>query len=116
MGRKEHPFVWYYNKNLHFAELINGWLFRGSDRLTADDISDSDRRILTRKGRNRYKDRFRDLCKSIDGVVFRLLIGVEHQDHVHYAMPCPYGSWIMTVLPILSRRMRSAAGTRKHRI
>ncbi|MCI9601993.1 MAG: hypothetical protein HFI17_16065, partial [Lachnospiraceae bacterium] len=53
MGRKEHPFVWYYNKNLHFAELINGWLFRGSDRLTADDISDSDRRILTRKGRNR---------------------------------------------------------------
>ena len=87
MGRKEHPFVWYYNKNLHFAELINGWLFRGSDRLTADDISDSDRRILTRKGRNRYKDRFRDLCKSIDGVVFRLLIGVEHQEHVHYAMP-----------------------------
>ena len=64
MGRKEHPFVWYYNKNLHFAELINGWLFRGRDRLTADDISDSDRRILTRKGRNRYKDRFRDLCKS----------------------------------------------------
>ena len=58
MSRKEHPFVWYYNKNLHFAELINGWLFRGSDRLTADDISDSDRRILTRKGRNQYKDRF----------------------------------------------------------
>ena len=77
MSRKEHPFVWYYNKNLHFAELINGWLFRGRDRLTADDISDSDRRILTRKGRNRYKDRFRDLCKSIDGVVFRLLIGVS---------------------------------------
>ncbi len=29
MGRKEHPFVWYYNKNLHFAELLNGWLFHG---------------------------------------------------------------------------------------
>ena len=87
MGRKEHPFVWYYNKNLHFAELLNGWLFHGGSRLTADDISDSDRRILMRKGRKQYRDRYRDLCKRIDGMVFRLLVGVEHQEHVHYAMP-----------------------------
>lgn len=87
MGRKEHPFVWYYGKNVHFAELLNGWLFCGRERLTADDISDSDRRILVRKGRNQYRNRYRDLCKSIDGMLFRLLIGVEHQEHVHYAMP-----------------------------
>lgn len=87
MGKKEHPFVWYYNKNLHFAELINGWLFHGRDRLAAGDISGSDRRMLTRKKQNLYRDRYRDLCKNVNGTVFRLLIGVEQQEHVHYAMP-----------------------------
>ena len=87
MGKREHPFVWYYNDPAHFAGLINGWLFRGEGRLSPDDISDADRRALTRKGQRLYHELYRDLFKQAGGMALRLLIGVEEQGHVHYAMP-----------------------------
>lgn len=34
-----------------------------------------------------YRERYRDIFKNMDGVEFRLFIGMEHQGHVHYAMP-----------------------------
>ena len=73
MGKKEHPFLWYYNKNIHFAELINGWMFHGRECLGAEDISEAGQRSLIRKGRSAYQDRFRDLCKNVGGMTFRIL-------------------------------------------
>lgn len=87
MGRKEHPLVWYYNKKHHFAGLMNGWLFHGQDYLHPEDLTNADRRFLTRKDNKYYQDRYRDLYKCINGAAFRLLIGVEEQEYVHYAMP-----------------------------
>lgn len=87
MGRKEHPLVWYYDQNPHFAGLMNGWLFHGQNRLDSADLLTADRRSLTRKGRHRYQDRYRDLYKRIDHTAFRLLIGVEEQEYINYAMP-----------------------------
>ncbi len=31
MGRKEEPILWFYEKNPHFAGLLNGWLFSGKE-------------------------------------------------------------------------------------
>lgn len=87
MGRKEHPLVAYYQRNRNFAELIDGWLFRGAGHFTPEQLSDQDRRLLAGGGRNGYRERYRDLCKRAKGASFHLLIGVEHQEHVHYAMP-----------------------------
>lgn len=77
MGRREHPLVWYYGQNPHFAGLINGWLFHGEGRLCADDLAEADRRFLTRRGRCGYQGRYRDLYKRIGRASIRLLIGVE---------------------------------------
>lgn len=87
MGRKEHPLISYYQKNQNFAELMDGWLFHGEGRILVEQIADQDRRFLTRSGRKVYRERYRDLCKEVEGVELHLLIGVEHQEHVHYAMP-----------------------------
>lgn len=87
MGRKEHPLVWYYGKDPHFADLINGWLFHGAKRLTPENLSAADRRILTHNGKRRYQDRYRDLYKCLEHTAFRLMIGVEEQTYVNYVMP-----------------------------
>ena len=87
MGRKEHPLVSYCQKNQNFAELMDGWLFHGEGSITAEQIKDQDRRFLVRSARRVYRERYRDLYKKVEGVALHLLIGVEHQQHVHYAMP-----------------------------
>lgn len=87
MGKREHPLVWYYSQSLHFAELINGWLFHGNNYLSPESLSDADRKTLRRQGAGKYKDCYRDLCKQTDGMALRLFIGVEEQNHIHYAMP-----------------------------
>lgn len=87
MGRKEHPLVSYYQKNQNFAELMDGWLFHGEGCLSPDQITNQDRRFLAKSGRKGYRERYRDLYKKVEGVTLHLLISVEHQQHVHYAMP-----------------------------
>ncbi len=96
MGKREHPLVWYYDENRNFAELLNGWLFCGKEYFCGEDIGSEDRRILVKsgkqeknggKGKGAYRELFRDLYKSVKGMGVRLLVGVEHQSHVHYAMP-----------------------------
>lgn len=87
MGRKENPLVWYCNHGQNFAELIDGWLFGGKGNLCAEDFRSEDRRFLIKNGRNAYRERYRDIFKSMNGMGFCLWIGTEHQEHVHYAMP-----------------------------
>ncbi len=87
MGRKENPFVWYFDQNINFAELADGWLFHGQGRIRCEDVSHEDRRTLIRHGKKMYRERYRDLMKSVAGLELRLLIGIGCQSHVHYAMP-----------------------------
>ena len=68
MGRKENPLLVYYNQNERFAQLLNGWLFRGRPRLEAGDIKEADRRAEGKSGksgkRREYRSRYRDLYKQ----------------------------------------------------
>ena len=37
-GRKEEPMIAYYNDPGHFADLMNGWIYRGEKKLTAEQM------------------------------------------------------------------------------
>lgn len=91
MGKKENPLLSYYNQEERFAQLINGWLFKGKPYLKADDIGEADRRLEGRSGKHRksreYRHRYRDLFKKLDNMMIRLYIGTELMEHVDYAMP-----------------------------
>ena len=87
MGKREHPLVSYCQESRNFAELLDGWLFRGTGRIRSESISDMDRRFLTKSGRTIYRERYRDLYKKVEGAAVHLLIGLEHQENVHYGMP-----------------------------
>lgn len=88
MGKKENPLLAYYNQAERFAQLINGWLFRGKPYLKAEDVSEADRRLEEKSGRGReYRHRYRDLFKRLDNAVIRLYVGAEPMEYVDYAMP-----------------------------
>lgn len=112
MGRKEHPLVWYCHDDRNFAELMDGWLFHGKGCIRAEDIRSADRRFLVKSGKQAYRDRYRDIFKSADGMGLRLFIGTEHQAHVHYAMPVrimDYDSASYSLQKDMIRRQHEAA-------
>ena len=88
MGKKENPLLSYYSQNERFAQLLNGWLFRGEPHWKAGDLRDADRRQdgKSRKGRA-YRHKYRDLYKELDDAMVHLFIGAELQEYVDYAMP-----------------------------
>ena len=56
MGKKENPLLTYYNREERFAQLMNGWLFRGKPYLKAEDIGEADRRM---EGKSRKSREYR---------------------------------------------------------
>lgn len=90
MGRKEDPVIAYYEKEGHFAELLNGWLFGGKKVIHAEQVHAIDRRYTGKSGKKysfRYRSRYRDIVKKIDGFRVRVVIGAEIQSYIDYAMP-----------------------------
>ena len=51
MGQKEESMIAYYNNPEHFADLMNGWIYRGEKQLTAAQIQEMDTRYTARNGR-----------------------------------------------------------------
>ena len=88
MGKKENPLLTYYNREERFAQLMNGWLFRGKPYLKAEDIGEADRRMEGKSRKSReYRGRYRELFKRLKHVMIRLYIGTELMEYVDYAMP-----------------------------
>ena len=48
MGRKEEPMIAYYNDPGHFADLMNGWIYRGEKKLTARHLLENMEKIFFR--------------------------------------------------------------------
>ena len=73
-----------------YADLINGLLFNGEQRVQPADLQELDSQLWSkqrRKKKNKYRPMYRDLIrKSAFGVNFALL-GIENQLLVHYLMP-----------------------------
>ena len=51
MGQKEESMIAYYNNPEHFADLMNGWIYRGEKQLTAAQIQEMDTRYTARNWR-----------------------------------------------------------------
>lgn len=90
MGRKEEVMRSYYEKAPHFAGLLNGWLFRGKEKILPGQVLPVDSRYTASSGKDRrryYRSRCRDIVKKVENLHLRLIIGMELQTYVDYAMP-----------------------------
>lgn len=78
--------------NGRFADLLNGYVFKGKQVLQAKDLTDMDTQSGMWddghvRGRKRYRGRRRDLMKKASLGVNFAVVGAENQGEVHYLMP-----------------------------
>ncbi len=99
MGRKENrkPDVIlknYWSSNERFADLFNAVLFQGKIMIHPEELEEEDTEVSTVMEHREYAETIqasRDMIKiqkksSVSGVRL-VLLGMENQEHVHYAMP-----------------------------
>lgn len=78
--------------NERYADLINGLLLGGKQRVHSCDLQEMDTQtsawdMWVSKGKNRYRQLNRDLVKKVAFGVSFAVIGLENQEEVHYLMP-----------------------------
>ena len=85
----------YMSRNDVFADLCNYYIFEGVERISPEDLCEADGTegiLLTEAGGKRKAlERFRDVLKQsvlkLSGKLGILMIGLENQTKLHYAMP-----------------------------
>lgn len=81
----------YLSDDERYADLLNGFLFRGKQKIKASDLQEVDSqsfiRLWFQKKSVRYRKLYRDLIKKTAFGVNFALIGIENQELVHYLMP-----------------------------
>ena len=91
MGRKENPLLVYYNQNERFAQLLNGWLFRGGPawkRRYQRGRPESGRKEWKKRKKKRIPQADTAICtKGWTARPVRLYVGAEPMEYVDYAMP-----------------------------
>lgn len=90
MGRKEEPIIEYCEKSHNFADLLNGWMFAGRKAILPEQVHSVDSRYTAKSGKGRsarYRTRYRDVVKHVEGAYIRVIIGTEMQSYIDYAMP-----------------------------
>ena len=95
MGDKDTKSKEYMANNEHFADLCNYALYNGNSIIQPEELMEQDSTenlsILLSDGNEELVQRWRDLLKKAviksDGKAIYILIGVENQTEVHYAMP-----------------------------
>ncbi len=78
--------------NERYADLINGLLLDGQQKVLPGDLQDMDSQSVVWKGwffknKDNYRQLSRDMIKKAAFGVNFLVIGVENQEEVHYLMP-----------------------------
>lgn len=81
----------YLSDDERYADLLNGLLFKGKQKIQASDLQEVDSqsfiKLWTKKKSKRYRKIYRDLIKKTAFGVNFALIGIENQELVHYLMP-----------------------------
>lgn len=84
----------YWQDNEHYADFINAVLFQGADMIKAEDLHDVDsneafmmehRKVL--QSIQMTRDVIKVCKRSKKHKVDFVLLGMEAQEHIHYAMP-----------------------------
>ena len=80
----------FWHDNDRFADLFNATLFHGRSVLNPDTLIDIDTDVsstITAKGHSESVQHIFDIAKKSANGVDYILLGLENQEHVHYAMP-----------------------------
>lgn len=95
MSAKDTKAKEFLTNNERFADIFNYYLFDGNPVIDPEDLQEKDTtKVLSLYGVDRketQKQRWRDLLKSVivkeTGDMVYILLGVENQSDIHYAMP-----------------------------
>lgn len=95
MGAKDAKAKQFLSNNERFADVFNYYLFDGRQVINPEDLAERDAaEVLSLYGRNRrelQKQKWRDLLKhaiiKATGTTVYVLLGIENQSDIHYAMP-----------------------------
>ena len=115
-GKERNPLLVYYNQNERFAQLLNGWLFRGGPRLEAGDIKrQTGGRKEKAEKRREYRSRYRDLYKRLDSAAVRLYVGAG-ANGICGLCAMPLRVMDSDTLSYLHQKKESAEGTQSIRV
>ena len=95
MGRKDALTYNYMNDNSRFADIMNFYLYAGKQVIRPESLRSLDSRMTVLPfGRNfrsipvqKYRDLLKYTCARTDEKAAYLILGIENQDTVSYAMP-----------------------------
>lgn len=90
MGKADIALARYFEDEERFADLINGYICRGRQIVKPHDIYERDSRstgLSTRFRRRFFLQKYRDSIRRIALDTHFTVVGLEHQQHIHYAMP-----------------------------
>ena len=93
MGERNAVINEYLSDNERFADLVNVGIFAGEQVVRAEELSDMDTKVRRRevgRGGGGHHEYARDQLKQWRCGGKRLVIGVEPEDSVHYALPVKY--------------------------
>lgn len=90
MGKKDIALHQYFQDERRWADLLNVYVFHGKKIVKAEDILEKDSKItgIFRYIRSQWStEKYRDGIRRVALGTRFLLIGMEHQNRIHYAMP-----------------------------
>ncbi|MCD8327089.1 MAG: Rpn family recombination-promoting nuclease/putative transposase [Lachnospiraceae bacterium] len=96
MGKKDAVITKYMQRSTIIADLFNFYLHKGSPVITPENILELDIREIvvpyseekrTSKTEQKYRDVVRSVTAMTDQGQTYIVIGIENQSHIHYAMP-----------------------------
>ena len=95
LGRKDTISKKYMSDNVKFADAFNFYLYSGKQIINPDDLIERDTTEIALPYKNREEtytvEKYRDLLKKSviksDDKFIYLLLGIENQSEIHYAMP-----------------------------
>lgn len=90
MGKRDIALAIYFEDEERYADLINGFIFDGEPVVKAADILEKDAvvsGIVSRFKRRLSVRKYRDIIRKVVLNTDFVLVGLENQDAVHYAMP-----------------------------
>lgn len=90
MGKKDIALIRYFEDESRYADLINGFIFGGRQVVRSRDVQEADAAVhgVVHRLREYFTvQKYRDLARKIVLGMDIVLVGLENQDQVHYAMP-----------------------------
>lgn len=90
MQEKDISSIEYFEDEERFADIINGHLFKGKKYILPEDVQERKRSLFMkwkRSGQKEMRTLYRDIVRWVKMKMKVVLIAMENQDKIHYAMP-----------------------------